>query len=47
MFSLPHVVPAFLLLRLMLIEVYGLNIPHSAVPSFPVKLSHMDMDVEI
>ena len=43
MFSLPHVVPEFLLLGLMLIEVYGLNIPDSAVLSFPVKLSHMDM----
>ena len=43
MFSLPHVVPEFLLLGLMLIEVYGLNIPDSAVLSIPVKLSHMDM----
>ena len=43
MFSLPHVVPEFLLLGLMLIEVYGLNIPDGAVLSFPVKLSHIDM----
>ena len=43
MFSLPHVVRKFLLLGLMLIEVYGLNIPDSTVLSIPVKLSHMDM----
>ena len=43
MFSLPHVVPEFLLLGLMLIEVNGLNISDSAVLSFPVKLSHMDV----
>ena len=41
MFSLPHVVPEFLLLGLMLIEVYGWNIPDSTVLSIPVKLSHM------
>ena len=41
--SLPHVVPKFLLLRLMLIGVYGLNIPDSTVLSIPVKLSHMGM----
>ena len=43
MFSLPHVVRKFLLLGLMLIKVYGLNIPDSTVLSIPVKLSHMDM----
>ena len=43
MFSLPHAVPKFLLLGLMLIGVYGLNIPDSTVSSVPVKLSHMDM----
>ena len=43
MFSLPHAVPKFLLLGLMLIGVYGLNIPDSTVPSVSVKLSHMDM----
>ena len=36
-------VPKFLLLGLMLIGVYGLNIPDSTVLSTPVKLSHMDM----
>ena len=41
MFSLPHMVPEFLLLGLMLIEVYGWNIPDSTVLSIPVKLSHM------
>ena len=41
MFSLPHVVPEFLLLGLMLIEVYGWNIPDSTVLSIPVQLSHM------
>ena len=43
MFSLPHVVPKFLLLGLMLIGVYSLNVPDSTVLSIPVKLSHMDM----
>ena len=38
MFSLPHVVPKFLLLGLMLIGAYGLNIPDSTVLSNPVKL---------
>ena len=43
LFSSPHVVPKFLLLGLMLIGVYGLNIPDSTVLSIPSKLSHMDM----
>ena len=43
LFSLPHVVPKFLLLGLMLIGVYGLNIPDSTVLSIPPKLSPMDM----
>ena len=43
MFSLPRLVPKFLLLGLMLIGVYGLNIPDSTVLSIPVKLSYMDM----
>ena len=36
-------VPKFLLLGLMLIGVYGLNIPDSTVLSIPPKLSHMGM----
>ena len=43
LFSLPHVVPRFLLLGLTLIGVYGLNIPDSTVLSIPPKLSHMGM----
>ena len=43
LFSLPHVVPKFLLLGLMLIGVYWLNIPGSIVLSTTVKLSHMGM----
>ena len=43
MCSLPHVVPRFLLLGLMLIGFYGLNIPDSTVLSTPVKLSYVDM----
>ena len=49
-FSLPRVVPKFLLLDVMLIGVYGLNLPEVGkllVPSIPVKLSHMDISVEI
>ena len=42
-FSLPHVVPKFLLLGLMLIRVYGLNIPDRTVLSIPPKLSPMGM----
>ena len=43
LFSLPHVVPKFLLLRLMLTGVYGLNIPDSTVLSIPPPLSPMGM----
>ena len=43
LFSLPHVVPKFLLLGLMLTGVYGLNIPDSTILSIHPKLSHMDM----
>ena len=43
LFSLPHVVPRFLLLGLTLIGVYGLNIPDSTVLSIPSKLSPMGM----
>ena len=49
-FSLPRVVPKFLLLDVTLIGVYGLNLPEVGkllVPSIPVKLSHMDISVEI
>ena len=49
-FSLPRVVPKFLLLGVMLIGAYGLNLPEVGkllVPSIPVKLSHMDILVEI
>ena len=49
-FSLPRVVPKFLLLGVMLIGAYGLNLPEVGkllVPSIPVKLSHMDISVEI
>ena len=48
-FSLPRVVPKFLLLDVTLIGVYGLNLPEVGkllVPSIPVKLSHMDISVE-
>ena len=49
-FSLPRVVPKFLLLDVMLIGIYGLKLPEVGkllAPSFPVKLSHMDISVEI
>ena len=49
-FSLPRVVPKFLLLGVTLIGAYGLNLPEVGkllVPSIPVKLSHMDISVEI
>ena len=45
-FSLPCVVPKFLLLGVMLIGANGLNLPEVRkllVPSIPVKLSHMDI----
>ena len=43
-------VPKFLLLGVTLIGVYGLNLPEFGkllVPSIPVKLSNMDISVEI
>ena len=43
-------VPKFLLLGVTLIGAYGLNLPEVGkllVPSIPVKLSHMDISVEI
>ena len=49
-FYLPRVVPKFHLLGVTLIGVYGLNLPEVGkllVPSIPVKLSHMDISVEI
>ena len=48
-FSLPRVVPKFLLLGVMLIGAYGLNLPEVGkllVPSLPVNLPHMDILVE-
>ena len=49
-FSLPRVVPKFYLLGVTLIGVYALNLPEVGkllVPSIAVKLSHMDISVEI
>ena len=48
--TLPRVVLKFHLLGVTLIGVYGLNLPEVGkllVPSIPVKLSHMDILVEI
>ena len=48
--TLPRVVPKFHLLGVTLIVADGLNLPEVGkllVPSIPVKLSHMDISVEI